>query len=340
VKVLLVGLGRWGEKHLRVLGELGVEPWVADPAAARRRLAVDAGVAPERVAGDFRVALPHVDAEVIATPADTHAAIAEACLSAGKPCFIEKPLAHTLEAAQALAAMAARASALVQVGHIYRFHPVTETLASLLASGRLGALRYASGRIAGFKRPRTDGGVTQADAIHLFDLFAHLLGEPPRAVTASLWDGLGRGMDDAAVAVVDHGSVRVHVEVGYFTPEASREIVIAGERATAAADFSSGEVRVHDNRHVPAPDGWQAIEGPVEVMKAAGPEPLRREMQSFLEAVTSGRAPMVGIEAGLLALRTVEAARLSSALGRRVSLAELSPPEAASARDTASNTSH
>ena len=40
MRVLLIGLGRWGEKHLRVLGELGVELWVADVSAERRAFAV------------------------------------------------------------------------------------------------------------------------------------------------------------------------------------------------------------------------------------------------------------------------------------------------------------
>ncbi len=48
MRVLLVGLGRWGEKHLRVLGELGVELWVADVSAERLALAVKAGVAAAR----------------------------------------------------------------------------------------------------------------------------------------------------------------------------------------------------------------------------------------------------------------------------------------------------
>src|SRR5213078_2438950 len=49
VNVLLVGLGRWGEKHLRVLRELGADLWVADAAPARRAWAVGQGVAAERV---------------------------------------------------------------------------------------------------------------------------------------------------------------------------------------------------------------------------------------------------------------------------------------------------
>jgi hypothetical protein len=59
VKVLLIGLGRWGEKHLRVLGELGCEVWVADLSAERRAFAVKAGVPKRTAVTDFRSALPH-----------------------------------------------------------------------------------------------------------------------------------------------------------------------------------------------------------------------------------------------------------------------------------------
>jgi len=55
--VLLVGLGRWGEKHLRVLRELGVGLWVADVSPARGEWAVKQGVDPARAVADYRAAL-------------------------------------------------------------------------------------------------------------------------------------------------------------------------------------------------------------------------------------------------------------------------------------------
>ena len=96
--------------------------------------------------------------------------------------------------------------------------------------------------------------------------------------------------------------------------------MIVGEHATVAADFGSSEVRVLANRHVPGPGGWQAPEGAVETLKASGPEPLRRELELFLEAVRRRGRPAVDVQAGLAALRVVEAAQQSSALGRRVTL--------------------
>ena len=76
MKVLLVGLGRWGEKHLRVLGELGCEIWVTDLSAERRAFAVKAGVPESRAVADIRAALPLVDAVDLVTPADNHLTLA------------------------------------------------------------------------------------------------------------------------------------------------------------------------------------------------------------------------------------------------------------------------
>jgi predicted dehydrogenase len=186
-------------------------------------------------------------------------------------------------------------------------------------------VRYCTGRFAGFKRPRADVGVTHTDAIHYFDLFAHLLDAAPTAVTATLRDFLGRGMDDLSFCAVEYGAVPAFIEAGYFAPGTARDCVVVGERETLAADFSSSEVTVHENRHVGGGSrSWQAPEGKAHTFKATGPEPLRRELESFLDAVRSGgAAPLVDVTAGLTALAVVEATGRSSALGRRVTLAEL-----------------
>ena len=323
MKVLLIGLGRWGEKHLRVLGELGVDVWVADISEERRAFAVKAGVAVERAVADFRTALPHVEAVDLVTPADTHLTLARECLGAGKDCFIEKPLALTVTEGRALAGLVRSSDRVLQVGHIFRFHPVTTALRERIQRGAVGRIRYCTGRFAGFKRPRTDVGVTQTDAIHYFDLFADLVGQTPTAVTATLRDYLGRGMDDVSFAAVEYGEVSAFVEAGYFAPGTYRECVIVGERGTLVGDFGTAEIRVHANAHVRGAGGWQAPEGAVQSFKATGPEPLRRELELFLEAVAGRGRPAVDVEAGLLALLVVEAAQRSSALGRRVTLAEL-----------------
>ncbi len=323
MKVLLIGLGRWGEKHLRVLGELGCELWVADRSPERRAIAVGAGVPEARAVADFRAALPHVDVVDLVTPADSHLSLATECLRAGKDCFVEKPVTLTVAEGRALADVVRSTKRILQVGHIFRFHPVTQLMRARIRSGTMGAVRYGTGRFAGFKRPRTDVGATQTDGIHYFDLFAYLLQENPTAVTATLRDFLGRGMDDVGFCTVEYGRVPAFVEVGYFAPGTYRDCVIVGEEETLAGDFGTAEVKVLANRHVKHGEAWNAPDGAGETLKASGPEPLRQELTLFLDACARRTAPPVDVEAGLLALEVVEAAQRSSELGRRVSLSEL-----------------
>ena len=319
--VLLIGLGRWGEKHLRVLRELGVGLWVADVSPARLEWAVKQGVHAAHAVADYRAALPRVDAVDVVTPADSHAALAGACLDAGRHCFLEKPLTSTAAEGRVLAAAARAAGRVLQVGHIFRFHPVTVTLRQALAAGRLGAVRYATGRFSGFKRPRTDVGVTQTDAIHYFDLFAHLLGRPATRVTALQRDYLGRGLDDMSVTIVDYGDVPTVVEANYFVPGTHRECVIVGERGSLVADYGSSTVMLHLGEFRQSGAAWEAVDTGKEELPARGEEPLRLELGSFLEACAGRRPCPVPAEDGVAALAVVEAAAASARQGRTVTLA-------------------
>src|SRR3989442_14943491 len=94
---------------------------------ARLRWAVGRGVPADRTTTDFRAALGAVDAVDIVTPADSHLALASACLAAGRHCLIEKPLTASAAEGRRLVAAADEAGRVVQVGHIFRFHPVTAT---------------------------------------------------------------------------------------------------------------------------------------------------------------------------------------------------------------------
>ncbi|HEX6212030.1 MAG TPA: Gfo/Idh/MocA family oxidoreductase, partial [Methylomirabilota bacterium] len=290
MNVLLVGLGRWGENHLRVLTHLGATVWVADVSPARRQWAVGQGVAAARAVADFREALPQVEVVDVVTPADSHRAVAEACLAAGRHCFVEKPLTVSAADGRAVAAAARAADRVVQVGHILRFHPVTATLRAALAADRIGPVRYATGRFAGFKRPRTDVGVTHTDAIHYFDLFGYLLGCEATAVTSLQRDYLGRGLDDMSLTTVTYGEVPVTVEANYFVPGTHRECVIVGDRGALVADYAASTVTAHAAQHRLRNGTWEAVDAGKEELPARGGEPMRLELEAFLEAC-QGRGP-------------------------------------------------
>src|SRR5919109_2730957 len=308
MNVLLIGLGRWGEKHLRVLRELGAVVWVADVTPARLAWAVAQGVPAERASADYRSALGPAAAVKWGPPADSHLAIASACLDAGRHCLIEKPLTLNADEGRRLVAAADRAKRVVQVGHIFRFHPVTATLRAALAEGRIGGVRYATGRFAGFKRPRTDVGVFHTDGVHYVDLFAYLLDREATAAAALQRDFLGRGLDDLSVVTVSYGDVPVVIEADYFVPGTHRECVIVGERGALVADYGASTVPLHAGEHHRQGAGWEAMDTGKEELAARGEEPLRLELDAFLAACRGERPCPVPAEAGIHALEVVEAA--------------------------------
>lgn len=326
MNILLVGLGRWGEKHLRVLRELGASVWVADVSAARRDSAVKQGVAAARAVADYRNALDAVDAVDVVTPADSHHAVVAACLAAGRHCFVEKPLALTAAEGRSLAVGTERSGRVLQVGHILRFHPVTQALHSALREGRIGAVYYGTARFAGFKRPRTDVGVTHTDAIHYFDLFAHLLGRDATAVAALQRDFLGRGLDDMSFTTVHFGDVPAVVEANYFLPGSHRELVLVGERGALVADYAAASATLHVGEFRRTAAGWEAVDAGKASLAIARDEPLKLELAAFLDAC-AGRGPNAAPpEIGVRALEIVEAAARSASLGRTVRIHEIRSP--------------
>jgi UDP-N-acetylglucosamine 3-dehydrogenase len=331
VKVLLLGVGRWGSNHLRVARSLPVELFVADPAPDRLDLARKAGVREPRLSSDPLAFKSAVDAVAVATPAQTHFDLCKEFLEAGKDVFVEKPI--TLESAQALrlVELAKRRGRILQVGHIFRFDSATQWMHDAIASGEFGAVRILRGCFSGFKRPRHDTGVMFADAIHFVDLFNFILGGSPLRVSAVIEDFLARGMEDEALIVMDYpparggpgANVSARVEAGYHLPGKYREVVVAGDKMSAICDFNVAQykVRTFRNHHVPKPGGrFEAVEGEMHQLEFSPEEPLHTEWRAFLDSIETRQAPIADGMAGYEAVRVIEAALASARTGHPVDL--------------------
>ena len=191
-----------------------------------------------------------------------------------------------------MAAAARAAGRVVQVGHIFRFHPVTATPARRRsAAGRLGAVRYATGRFSGFKRPRTDVGVDAhrraSTTSTCSPTCSAAIGDG--ASTSLQRDFLGRGLDDMSVTTVDYDDVPVIVEANYFVPGTHRECVIVGERGALVADYGDSTVVLHAGEHRRRGGAWEAVDTGKEELPARGEEPLRLELAAFLDACAGAR---------------------------------------------------
>jgi predicted dehydrogenase len=318
-RILLIGVGRWGVNHLRVLRSMPIELFVADHHKQR----LDSVDIPEsHRSTDSRSFFSKIDAAVVVTPAPTHFDTCSELLAMGKDVFVEKPITLTSSEAKRLTELAEKSRSILQVGHIFRFDPASLWMRDAIANGQFGRLKILRAVFSGFKRPRPDTGVTFADSIHFIDLFNFLLGAPPRRVHAVLRDFLGRRMDDESLITLEYDQnegtpILATIEAGYHTPGKFREVTVVGTDCSALCDYNVAQYKIKTfaNRHVVDGDAIAAEEGTVHQLEFPPEEPLRAELAAFLDAIESRRPSPVDGLAGLQAVRIVEAAMASARTG-------------------------
>lgn len=320
MRILLIGVGRWGRNHLRTWTKLVDELYVADADPGQSKVCSEFSIPPSRFSLDYRDFLDQVDGVDIVTPAESHLSLSREALEHGKDVFVEKPIALTTKEAREMIDLAEERRRILQVGHVYRYHPASTRIRALMEEGTLGTIRYAYGHFMGFKRPRTDVGVTQTDAIHFIDLFNFLFRERPSAVTAVIRHYLELPLDDTSFAALEYGEKTVFIEAGYLPPEKRRDLSIVGDRASLYCDLQKEILLRCENRHERQDGRCVAVEGEASELALPRQEPLRLELEAFLESIRSRKRPIADGRAGYEALKIVEACYESSRKGERVEL--------------------
>ena len=333
-RILLIGLGRWGVNHLRVLQSMPVELFVAETDPGRLK---SANVPASHRTADAASLFPVIDAAVVVTPAHTHSELCNGLLEAGKDVFVEKPITSESADANKLVELAKRSGLILQVGHIFRFDPASVWMRDAIAQGRFGEIKMLRANFSGFKRPRQDTGVTFADGIHFIDLFRFLLGRSPRRVHAVMRNFLGREaeMDDQSIIVLEYdregpfdklstgcAPILATIESGYHLPGKVRELTIVGKDSSAVCDYNVAQykIKTFENRHVRDGLEIKAKEGAMHQLEFPPEEPLRAELAAFLTAIETRRAPLVDGTDGMEAVRVVEAALESARTGKWIDI--------------------
>jgi len=325
-RILLIGLGRWGVNHLRILKSMPVELFATD--VDERRIN-SVGLSNDHLSTDPRTLFSQIDAAVIATPAPAHFETCRELLEMRKDIFVEKPISLVSAEAKELTKLAERAGLILQVGHIFRFDPASLWLRDTIAEGRFGRIKILRAKFTGLKRPRSDTGVTFSDSIHFIDLFNFFLGNTPRRIHAVVDDFLGRGMDDESLVVLEYdrgdGSIiRATVEAGYHAPGKVREVMIMGDESSAVCDYNVAQykIKIFENRHIADGSSIEASEGAVNQLEFPPEEPLRTEIAAFIDCIETRSRPLADGWAGFQAIQVVEAALESARTGTWIEIAE------------------
>jgi predicted dehydrogenase len=294
MRVAVIGVGHLGRHHARILSGMdGVDlVGVADSNIERAREIAEAHAT--AVVDDPSALAGAVDAVVVATPTASHAAVATPFLEAGVAVLVEKPLARTVDEADAMVTLAASRGATLAVGHTERFNP-----AFTAARARLTAPRFVEGhRLGTFPDRSLDIDVVFDLMIHDIDLVLATVGSPVVAIDAVGVPVLTPRFDIANVRLrFDNGCI-ANLTASRISRDRTRKIRFFQPESYVAIDFAAQELEVW--RLVRPPAGMPSIEGGAVSIERA--EPLARELDDFVAAVRDRRPPEVTGASGRAAL--------------------------------------
>ena len=327
IQVALVGFGPWGRNIARNLDALHALAVICDPdplsqAAAQKQYPhVRVVASRDDVPPDLAVA--------IAAPAALHAELAGHFLARGQHVFVEKPLALHVDECPPLIALARQKHRVLMVGHLLQYHPAVLTLDRLIRHGALGRLLYFYSNRLNLGRIRREENSLWSFAPHDISVMLRLAGAMPSEVHATGGYFLHPKIADSTVThLAWESGLRAHIYVSWLHPFKEQRLVVVGQDAMAVFD----DAQPLDHKLVLYRHGVDWKDGvPVprkaepEPVALANDEPLRCEMQAFLDACAVTGAPLyTDGDEGMRVLRVLDAAEKSLAQGGvPVALAEL-----------------
>jgi predicted dehydrogenase len=322
-RVLIVGVGSIGERHLRSFQATGralVSLVEIDP-DLRRSVAQRYGVS--AAYDDVAAALADPpDVAVVATPAPSHVPLATRLARAGVHMLIEKPLSATTEGVEELSAAVRDRAVVAGVGYVYRAHPVLAAMRGAVTSGKFGrpvevvavcgqhfpTFRPAY-RTIYYKDHATGGGAIQDALTHLINAAEWFVGPVDRLVADAAHRVLeGVAVEDTAHVLARHGAVLASYSLNQYQAPNEVTLTVVCERGTARA-----ELHAHRWRWMTAPgDPWHDE----EIAPLAGDTLFVAQAGTFLDAVEGRGAPACSLAEGVQTLR-VNLAALASVQSQR-----------------------
>lgn len=293
LRVGVIGVGHLGRHHARLLSGLPGVDLVAVVDINRARAEEIARASGTQALTDARELLGRVDAVSVAVPTEAHHDIVLPFLAAGVAALVEKPMARSLAEADAMIHAAAKTGAVLAVGHTERFNPAVAAARPLLTRPRFIEVH----RLGTFPERSLDIDVVFDLMIHDLDVVLSLVDSEVEAVEAVGVPVLTGRVDIANARLRFADGCIANLTASRISREPVRKIRFFQPAAYLSIDYGAQKVemwRLVKSGATATIDG-----GEVSVQNE---EPLKRELEDFVDAVVSRRAPLVTGEQGRRAL--------------------------------------
>ncbi len=305
LRAAVVGVGHLGALHARKYTNLGGVKlsYVTDidPRRAREIAAETGAVA----LPDHRSLAGKVELASVAAPSLAHYAIARDLMLAGIDVLLEKPMAATLAQARELAAIASDYGRILQIGHLERFNPAIMRLRPLLKNPRF----IECHRLAPFTERGTDVDVILDLMVHDLDVILSVTSAPVSSLEAVGVAVLTDRIDVANARIRFADRLIANLNTSRVAPRKERKIRFFQSDAYISLDYEARRIQLYRKTLPPAGASYPMISA--EQIEIDEGDPLRDEIDAFVQCVLTRRSPEVDPAAGLrvieLSERIVEA---------------------------------
>ena len=305
MRIAVIGAGNWGINLVRNLSQLSVLSHVVEKnSELTNQITKDF---PEVQCLESYDALieAEINAVAIATPAQSHFEIASKFLEAGKDVFIEKPMTLSSEEAEKLVSIAEENESILMVGHMLMYQPAITSIKSFLEEGRIGKIYHIHQERLKLGRVRTAENVVWSLGVHDIAVLLYLVGSAPNKVDFSGHCGVQDEIeDDAYVHMSFENGTLAHLHSSWIWPTDSRCMRIIGSEGMLVYDEHKQCVTLHKKG---IGQDLENLDQGEEVIFEGSSQPLRLEMEHFIDCIKSRKRPISDGNNGLEVIRVLEA---------------------------------
>ena len=307
MSIAVIGAGNFGKNHVRTLHQLGVLSAVADLSPTLRE-GVTKDYPSVRVLESFESLLTDgsIQGVTIATPAHTHHGIAKQFLEASKDVLVEKPMTMSVAEAEDLQRIAEANGRILMVGHLLMYQPAVRFIHDFIADGKLGKVFTLHQERAKLGKARSVENALWSLGVHDVAVLLYLVGEKPSEISAFGHRGLQANIEDDLYLHLGFPSgIKATLHNSWLWPEDSRMLRIIGERGMLVYDEKAQKVTLL-NKTIDA--ALNNVDTGSEIVFEGAAEPLKLELQHFLDCIKTRQTPVSDGRNGIEVIRVMEQA--------------------------------
>ncbi len=322
LKIAQIGVGYWGPNLLRnlVSNRRCHVAKVADLSPERRDFVKGLYPAVE-VTDDVAQIFddPGIDAVVIATPVATHFDFAMRALKAGKHILVEKPLATKVLEVEQIGRLSGEKNLVAMVGHTFLYNSAVRYVKKMIEAGELGDIRYIYSQRLNLGRIRSDVDALWNFAPHDISIVQYWLGDPiPLSISRHGVDFIQSGVDDVVfLNIIYPGKIMANIHVSWLDPHKIRRITVVGSKKMVVYDdVADNKIAIYDkgidpiarlgenmDYDHPAFQSFSHRSGDVILPKVDWKEPLKIEIDHFINCAVNGQQCLTGIDHAMKVVR-------------------------------------